>query len=265
MIRITDPNDPRIAAYRDIRERDLVRREHLFVAEGSTVLNVLLSERRFALDSVLVLENRLAGFQAMACDRLGADTPLYVASRDVIDAIAGFPMHRGVLAVGRRSPETDNPEALLARLPMKALIVVAAGISNHDNMGAIFRNAAAFKADAVLLDDTACDPLYRKAIRVSVGGVFKLPFARGGDVTSLIDAVTAHGFTVLALSPRGTTVIGALQAAQRMALVLGTEGTGLPDSVLKSAETLRIPMADDFDSLNVATAAAIALSHLFRG
>ena len=263
MIRITDPNDPRIAAYRDIRERDLVRRDGLFVAEGTTVLNVLLSQPRFALQSILVLENRLDGFMAMAGDRVG-DTPLYVADRAVIDAIAGFPMHRGVLAIGARPADAADPAALLDSLPDRALIVVAAGIANHDNMGAIFRNAAAFDADAVLIDETACDPLYRKAIRVSVGGVFKVPFARGADAASLVKLAAERGFAPLALSPGGATALADVAIHDRMALILGTEGPGLPDAVLERARTVRIPMARDFDSLNVATAAAIALSLLFR-
>lgn len=265
MIRITDPNDPRIAAYRDIRERDLVRRDGLFVAEGTTVLNVLLSQDRFALQSILVLENRLDGFRAMAGDRLRDNVPLYVTDRAVMDAIAGFPMHRGVLAVGARPAQADDPAALLAAMPEKALIVIAVGIANHDNMGAIFRNAAAFAADAVLLDETACDPLYRKAIRVSVGGAFKVPFARGGDASELVELVAERGFVPLALSPRGETALADVAPHDRMALILGTEGTGLPDTVMARTRTLRIPMANDFDSLNVATAGAIALSRLYRG
>lgn len=264
MTRITDPNDPRIAAYRDIRERDLVRRDGLFVAEGTTVLNVLLSQARFALKSVLVLENRLDGFLAMAGDRIG-ETPLHVADRAVIDAIAGFPMHRGVLAVGTRPADASDPAALLQALPDKALIVIAVGIANHDNMGAIFRNAAAFEADAVLIDETACDPLYRKAIRVSVGGVFKVPFARGADAASLTTLAADRGFVPLALTPGGATALADLVPRDRMALILGTEGAGLPETVMARAQTVRIPMAGDFDSLNVATAGAIALSHLYRG
>ena len=106
-----------------------------------------------------------------------AGTPVYVASRAVIDAVAGFPMHRGVLAIGRRREEDTLRHACLRPCPARALVVVLVGISNHDNIGAIFRNAAAFGADAVLLDETCCDPLYRKAIRVSVGAALKIPFA----------------------------------------------------------------------------------------
>src|SRR5690606_21812998 len=171
LIRIDDREDPRIAAYRDIRERDLVGRSGRFVAEGKVVLNVLFSTARFSAESVLLRENRVPGLAALVA-RIPPEVPVYVASGAVMDAIAGFPMHRGVLAIGLRGAEEDA-STLLARLPERALVVGLAGISDHDNMGAIFRNAAAFGADAVLMDETSCDPLYRKAIRVSVGAALK--------------------------------------------------------------------------------------------
>ncbi len=261
-IHIDDPGDPRIAAYRDIRERDLVGREGRFVAEGKVVLAALFSGRRFEAESVLVLENRLEGL----ADTLAAapgDLPVYVAGAAVMDAIAGFPMHRGILAVGRRrAPETL--EGLLASLPPRATIVVLVGLANHDNVGAIFRNAAAFGADAVLLDGTSCDPLYRKAIRVSVGAALKVPFVRGGDAAQIFEAVRRHGFEPVALSPAGAEDIRSIGRAQRVALVLGTEGPGLPAALLGSLRTARIAMAPGFDSLNVAAASAIALHEMFR-
>jgi tRNA G18 (ribose-2'-O)-methylase SpoU len=258
-IRIVDPDDPRIAAYRNIRERDLVGREGRFVAEGKVVLNVLLAERRFAVESLLLLENRVAGMGeilAMVPDKV----PVHVASAAVLDAIAGFHMHRGVLAIGRRRDEEMG--TVLETLPGQALVVALAGIANHDNMGAIFRNAAAFGADAVLLDETCCDPLYRKAIRVSVGACLKVPFARGGDAVAIARQLRANGFSLLALSPAGEIDIAAVKPAQRMALFLGTEGEGLADDVLTSMPTARIAMAAGFDSLNVAAASAVALHRL---
>ncbi len=264
VIRIDDPDDPRIAPYRDIRERDLVRRDGLFIAEGTTVLNVMLSAPRFAPKSLLVLENRLEGILAMAAGRIGKDMPLYIAGRAVMDAIAGFPMHRGVLAIGERPPETNDAEALLASIPRDATVIVAIGVANHDNMGAIFRNAAAFGADAVLIDATTCDPLYRKSIRVSVGGVLKVPFARCPDAPAAIALLNGHGFNVLALSPRGSLPLDEVTRTRRTALVLGTEGEGLPGPILAAVRTVRIKMREDFDSLNVATAAAIALARLYE-
>lgn len=260
-IRIEDPADPRIAAYRDIRERDLAGREGLFVAEGKVVLDVLFAARRFEPASALILENRLAGLAptlAAAPPRM----PVYVAARPVIDAIAGFHLHRGILALGRRRrPET--PDALLRGLPADALVVALVGISNHDNVGAIFRNAAAFEADAVLLDGTSCDPLYRKAIRVSVGAALKVPFAVGGTAGELLAGLSAAGFETIALSPHGEYDIAELAPPRRLALVFGAEGPGLPREVLAAAKTARIAMSESFDSLNVAAASAIAL-HMIR-
>jgi tRNA G18 (ribose-2'-O)-methylase SpoU len=262
-IRIDDPDDPRIAAYRSIRERDLAGRHGTFIAEGKVVLNVLFSSGRFRADSVLVLENRLAGL-AETLERAPADMPVYVASQDVMDAIAGFHIHRGILAVGRRGSK-PAVEDLLQALPQDALVVVPVGISNHDNIGSIFRNAAAFEADAVLMDETCCDPLYRKAIRVSVGAVLKVPFTIARDAVALLQLLGAQGFEVLALSGSGTTEIGEIEPGGRKALLLGTEGQGLPDELMRAARTVRIPMSSGMDSLNVAAASAIALHRLWRG
>jgi tRNA G18 (ribose-2'-O)-methylase SpoU len=187
--------------------------------------------------------------------------PVYVAESAVMDAIAGFHMHRGVLAIGRRN---DPPTAddLLATLPSSALVLVLVGVSNHDNVGAIFRNAAAFGADAVFLDRTCCDPLYRKAIRVSVGGVFRVPFARFDDTSAFAASLASAGFRTLALSPSGATDISELRRPERAALFLGAEGEGLPETLLASMETVRIAIAPGFDSLNVAATSAIALHRL---
>jgi tRNA G18 (ribose-2'-O)-methylase SpoU len=259
-IRIDDADDPGIAAYRNIRERDLVGRERRFVAEGKVVLDVLFSAGRFQTESVLILDSRLAGM-AETLAKAPAGTPVYVASRAVIDAVAGFPMHRGVLAIGRRR-EDESCDRLLAALPRRALAIALVGISNHDNMGAIFRNAAAFGADALLLDETCCDPLYRKAIRVSVGAALKIPFAYAGPYGSLAKALDAHGFAQIALSPGGKADIRTIERRERLALYLGSEGEGLPADLLARLETVRIPIAEGFDSLNVAAASAIALHEI---
>jgi tRNA G18 (ribose-2'-O)-methylase SpoU len=262
IFRIGDPSDDRIAGYRNIRERDLVGREGLFVAEGKVVLNVLFAARRFEPRSVLVLENRLAGLSG-PLEAAPEDMPVYVASQEVMDGIAGFHVHRGILALGRKRPP-ESPASLLATLPATALVLLLVGISNHDNMGAIFRNAAAFDADAVLLDERCCDPLYRKSIRVSVGAVLKVPFAVGAGAEELLSALGSARFDAIALSPHGELDIAALERPGRAALVLGTEGPGLPDSILATIRTARIAMSERFDSLNVATAAAIALHRLWR-
>lgn len=261
-IRIEDPQDERVLAYVDIRERDLVGRQGRFVAEGKVVLDVLTATRRFGIESVLVLENRLAGLHHIL-ERLPQDVPVYVAAGEVLDRIAGFHMHRGILAIGRRG-ELPDAASLVGALPHNALVAVLVGISNHDNVGAIFRNAAAFGAHAVLLDSTSCDPLYRKAIRVSVGAALKVPFAMFDDAAALADMLDARGFTQFALSPRGGLDIRNARCDGPLALYLGTEGEGLPEAILSRIRTARIAMAPGFDSLNVAAASAIALHRFAR-
>jgi tRNA G18 (ribose-2'-O)-methylase SpoU len=259
LTQITDPGDPRIEAYRDIRERDLVRRHGHFIAEGKTVLQVLVAQDRFPVHSLLVLENRIAGIADMIA-ALPASVPVYSATQSAMDAIAGFHMHRGILAIA------DIP-ADIGRLPNPfpaswTSVLVLSGISNHDNMGGIFRNAAAFGVDAVLLDPDCCDPLYRKAIRVSVGGILRVPFFRTASMDEAVAALAGNGFTIAALSPAGRTDIANWRPSVRQALVLGSEGHGLADEWLEKLETLSIEMAPGFDSLNVATAGAVALHRM---
>ncbi|OQM74487.1 TrmH family RNA methyltransferase [Manganibacter manganicus] len=263
IIRIDDPGDSRIAAYRDIRERDLVGRQGRFIAEGKVVLDVLLDSIRFRSESILLLENRLPGLSRIL-SKASPGLPVYVASGPVINGITGFHMHRGILAIGRRAEET-TADRLLRSLPERALVVVLVGIANHDNVGAIFRNAAAFQANAVLLDRTCCDPLYRKAIRVSVGAALKVPFATFDTETTLATNLDSHGFSRLAFSPRGTEDLRHIRRTDRLALYFGSEGEGLPTELLATMKTARIPIAGDFDSLNVAATSAIALHHFTVG
>jgi tRNA G18 (ribose-2'-O)-methylase SpoU len=257
---IETPDDLRIAEFRDIRERDLTGRQNRFIAEGTVVLRMLADAhatgRGFSAEKILLLRNRLDGV-AEILDTFPNDVPVYVADADVLDGIVGFNMHRGVLALGRREQATET--MLLDALPEQALVLVGCGISNHDNAGSMFRNAAAFRADAILLDETCCDPLYRKALRVSVGSVLSMPYHRGGDALALLSSLAERGFAIWTLSPRGETDIRQIPASGRMALVVGTEGEGLPEAVLSRFRSACIPQSEGLDSLNVATATGIAL------
>ena len=262
-VRVTDCDDPRIAPFRAVRERDIVGREGRFIAEGTVVLRMLAAAHHasgdFTAEAILLLENRVAGV-ADVLAQFGDDVPVYVADAAVFDAIAGFNMHRGVLAIGRRGAVPTLAERVAA-LPAQSLVLAACGISNHDNVGSMFRNAAAFSADAVLLDRTSCDPLYRKAIRVSVGSVLSVPFSREESVEAMLDALAGAGFDIWALSPGGAVPIGDVRPGPRVALVVGTEGEGLPRAILDRFRSVRIPQAPGLDSLNVATASGIALHH----
>lgn len=261
IVPIDGPDDPRLEPYRAVRERDLTGHGGRFIAEGRVVLEKALAAMPGAIESVLVAQARLPGLgEVLAGTPDGL--PVYVADQAAMDQVVGFPIHRGILAVGRR-PRRDAAE-LIATLPARALVVALVGIANHDNMGGIFRNAAAFGAQAVLLDDTCCDPLYRKAIRVSVGAALTTPFATAGRAADMASLLGEAGFELVALTPAGAEALGGLVPRARTAALFGAEGPGLPAEILARARTVRIAMAGGFDSLNVATTSGIVLHHLAR-
>jgi tRNA G18 (ribose-2'-O)-methylase SpoU len=264
LIAIDDADDPRIAEFRDIRERDMTGRAGRFIAEGTVVLRLLAqahaSQRGFVAEKVLLLRNRVAGIEEIIAG-FPTDVPVYIADAAVLDRIIGFHLHRGVLAIGRRVVGNEFRE-LIGALPEEALVLVGSGISNHDNVGSMFRNAAAFGADALFLDERSCDPLYRKALRVSVGSVLTIPYRRQGAAVDILGALADNGFAIWSLSPRGETDIRAIPRSKRTALVVGTEGEGLPLTILSAFRSARISQAPGLDSLNVATATGIALFEL---
>ena len=264
IVPIDDPADPRVAPYLQVRERDLVGRRGEFIAEGEVVLRVLLGGgARCQASSLLLAANRVERL-ASVVDTLEAVIPVYAASQAVMDAVVGFHIHRGVLAHGVR-PADPGAAALLGGLPPRALVLALFGISNHDNIGGIFRNAAAFGADAVLIDTACCDPLYRKAIRVSVGATLKVPFARLSARDDVLAMLARTGFEALALTPGGAETLSSIMRPPRAGILLGAEGAGLPPTLLAAARTLAIPMSPGWDSLNVAAASAVVLHHLAAG
>ncbi|MBJ7447867.1 MAG: RNA methyltransferase [Brevundimonas sp.] len=263
LIRIEDPADPRVSGFLDIRERDLTGRQGLFVAEGEVVLNVLTSPQSLCRPVSLLIDSKRVEALGPIVARLDDDVPVFVAEQTVLDRIAGLHLHRGILALGRKPEPVDLPNALEA-MGSDAVVLMACGIGNHDNMGGLFRNAAAFGTAAVLLDRTCCDPFYRKAIRVSVGAVLRTPMVTGLDAGEAVAALKAAGFEVLAMTGGASEALSEVRRAGRMALVVGAEGPGLPDEVIARCRPVGIRMAAGFDSLNVATAAGIALHHLTR-
>ena len=222
------------------------------------VLRVLLASRHTPV-SLLLADKRVEGLRTQLAG-LDKTIPIYAATQSVMDCIVGFPLHRGILALGRRTPLPEAKD-LLHQCPPRALIMVLCGIANHDNMGGLFRNAAAFGVDAVLLDSQCCDPFYRKAIRVSVGASLTVPFARIALSADIPELLAGQGFPAFALSPDGTTSLACLPRPPRAALLFGAEGPGLPRALLDRTQTVSIPMASGFDSLNVATTSGIVLYH----
>lgn len=262
IIPITDPDDPRIAPYRAVKERDLVGREGLFIAEGEVVVRVLARTPRHQMLSLLLAERQVERLRDLLTG-LPDGVPVYQAAQAVMDQIVGFPIHRGILGLGRRCGLADGP-ALLQGLGSEALVVGLSGLSNHDNVGGIFRNAAAFGVDAVVLDSDCCDPLYRKAIRVSVGGALIVPFVQLAPGIDMVELFAANGFEALSLSPSGEVELADCLRPNRCAVLFGAEGPGLSASVLARTQTVRLTMAGGFDSLNVATTSGIVLHHLTR-
>lgn len=224
------------------------------------MLRILANSRLHQARSVLIAESRIAKAAPLLAD-FADDVAIYAARRPVMDAIAGFPIHRGFLAFGERGQMVGAAD-LLGGIDGQATVVCLFGVSNHDNVGGVFRNAAAFGVRAVLLDPACCDPLYRKAIRVSVGAALTVPFARLGPGEDALALFDQHGFTTLALSPSGVVPLTGLRPPTRAAALLGAEGAGLPAAILAGATTAAIPMTAGFDSLNLATASGIVLHHL---
>ncbi|WP_321490855.1 RNA methyltransferase [uncultured Hyphomonas sp.] len=283
---VSDPNDPRVAAYTSIREKDLTSGHGgRFIVEGKVTLETLLTRSRFAVESLFLAESRLAPLAGLL-EKVPADVPVYTAPQAVMDQVAGFPMHRGVLACGLKGNIPPPGEFLaqygalmLSEVEARARaasfdfaqdetgttpLLLLSDISNHDNTGACFRNAAAFGVGGVLLDERCCDPLYRKSIRVSSGASLFLPYAQGGTGLDMVNAVLSAGYTVWAMTPRAEAPpMQSLPVPDKLAILLGAEGPGLPDALIAAATPVRIPMSAGFDSINVATAGAIALAHVF--
>ena len=259
LIQITERGDPRVAPFVSVRERDLTGgADGRFIVEGKVPLSILLTQSRFAVESLFLCETRLAPL-ADILDSLPPDIPVYTAPQALMDEIAGFPIHRGILACAKKGDALPLSDFLGAKR-----LLVLNETSNHDNVGAAFRNAAAFGADGVLLDAGSCDPLYRKAIRVSSGASLWLPYHHGGTGLDQITALKNAGFEIWAMTPRADAApLQTLTPPEKLAILLGAEGPGLPEALIEAAQPVRIPMRAGFDSVNVATAGAIALAHVF--
>ena len=258
IIDIADADDARLRLYRDVKDRDLSGREGAFIAEGKVVIERLFASKLAEPLSVLTTPERLRGLN-LSDLRNGA--PVYVVPQAVMDRVAGFEIHRGYLALGRYGPVPALSDIL--RKP-KVRVLALSEIANVDNMGGLMRNAAAFGIDAVILDQRCCDPLYRKAMRVSVGGTLKVPHYRLAANQALIDVLKSHALTPFALSPAGRTRLHEVTPTDRLAVIVGAEGPGLGPYVLAACETVRIDMHGGFDSLNVATTSGIVLHEFCR-
>jgi len=259
---ISDPGDPRLRDYAsltDVHLRRSLEAEHgLFIAEGEKVIRRAVAAG-YPVRSLLAAQDRLASVHDLAT---AAKAPCYVVPSDVARQLTGYPVHRGALAAMHRVP-LPSVAALLA--PAPARVVVLEDIVDHGNVGGIFRCAAALGAAAVILSPRCADPLYRRAVKVSMGAVFAVPYARMDDWHGGLARLREAGYRLLALTPdQSAAPVGAVSPGERAALLLGTEGDGLSSHWLDQADqAVCIPMAPaamaaGVDSLNVVAAAAIA-------
>ena len=263
---ITDPQDPRIEDYRDIREKDLLGRggrNGLFIGEAVLVVEVMLQQPGMTR-SILVSRQQLDRIRTLVAESASPDTPILVADGSLIESIAGFDIHRGVLACGNRPDETGrNLGELLPEGDRTARVLVCDRINNIDNIGMLFRNAAAFGVDCVVLSPECHDPLYRKSLRVSIGHALRVPYYRSTDWSRTLKELKEHQIRIIGTSLDPNAIaLDAVQSTARVGLVMGSEFDGLSECSVRNCDQLvRIPMADGTDSLNVGVAAAVCLHH----
>ncbi|MEQ8142267.1 RNA methyltransferase [Streptomyces sp. OP7] len=265
IITVDDPADPRLHDYTDLTDVELRRRrepaEGLFIAEGEKVIR-RAGDAGYAMRSML-LSQKWVDVMRDVIDR--SDTPVYVVEPALAEQVTGYHVHRGALASMQRRPLPTAADVLRTA----RRVVVMESVNDHTNIGAIFRSAAALGMDAVLLSPDCADPLYRRSVKVSMGAVFSVPYARLETWPKDLASVRAAGFTVLALTPderaRSLDEV-APHRMDRVALMLGAEGSGLSARALAAADAwVRIPMSHGVDSLNVGAAAAVAFYAVTAG
>ncbi len=257
IVPVDDPDDPRLielTGLTDAQARSTIEATHgCFIVEGLLALRSAVTSP-YPLRSVLVAEPKLERVLAV----LGAtDVDVHVAPPPLVEEVTGFRIHRGVVASAGRLP-LPTPEAVLSGARR---VAVLEGVNDHENIGALFRNAAAFGLDAVLLDPTTADPLYRRSVRVPLGHVLHVPWTRIDGLPVGLEPVADAGLVTVALSPTGDRDVRDLDPTRPTAWLLGAEGPGLSDATLAAADVrARISLAPGVDSLNVATAAAVAFA-----
>ncbi|MEO6702135.1 MAG: RNA methyltransferase [Jatrophihabitantaceae bacterium] len=258
IVRITDPSDERLADFRDLTDADVrPDRRGIVIAEGQNVVE-RMARSACRIRAIIGVPAKLAELAAVL-DRLSC--PVYELDKWTLSDVVGFRVTRGVLGAADRPPAVE-PSELLAR---GGRFVVCEAINDFENLGSIFRNCAAFGVDGVLLDPRCADPLYRRSVRVSMGNVFAVGFAALPQPwPDSLQLLVERGIELLALTPRAEAVpLNQLSRPERWAVLLGAEGPGLTEAALAKADRwVRIPMAAGVDSLNVATAGAVALSRL---
>jgi tRNA G18 (ribose-2'-O)-methylase SpoU len=250
-------DDPRLAAYRNLKERDLARDGGRFIAEAEQVVRRLLASD-YQTESVLTAQRRAAEIVPIVPENV----PVFVVPDSMMQQVVGFKFHSGVLACGRRkSPATLRQ--IMDRLPRRATIVICPEIANTENLGALMRIAAGFGADAMVLGERSCDPFYRQSIRVSMGTVFSLNLLQSQDLCSDLREMKQRGVEMIAtVLDEMAQPLSEARRGDRVGLLFGNEAQGLSSEILAECDRrVTIPMKLGTDSLNVAIAAAVTLYH----
>lgn len=271
MIYLQDLSLPELAPYVRLTEAQLRSRQNpenaLFIAESTRVIDHALDAGCQPV-SMLMEERHITGQAAEVVSRCG-DIPIYTGPSELLEQLTGYQLHRGVLCAMRRPAALSADEILRCA----RRVAVIEGVVDPTNIGAIFRSAAALGMDAVLIDPTCCDPLHRRAVRVSMGTVFQVPWARIGERPATLAGqgmalLRANGFKTAAMALNETAISiedPVLAREEKLAVVLGTEGDGLPDETIAACDyCVMIPMSHGVDSLNVAAASAVAFWQLGR-
>ncbi|MCW2541030.1 MAG: rRNA methyltransferase [Frankiales bacterium] len=259
IVAVADPSDPRLDDFRDLMAADAAGRQSLAIAEGVNVVERLLRSP-YPVRAVVGVPAKLAALRP-ALETLPHPPSIYEVDKWTLSEAVGFRVTRGVLAAADRPPAKAAADVIAAG----RCFLVLETINDFENLGALFRNAAAFGVNGILLDAHCADPLYRRSVRVSMGHVFAVPFAVLDDPwPASLAGLQAAGVSVLALTPNPQAeLLRSIGAPDRWAVLLGAEGPGLSGAALDAADRrVRIPMATGVDSLNVATAAAVALAYL---
>ena len=266
IVDVDDPTDPRLDDFRDLnsidKRPDLPTGKGLVIAEGVLVVARMLASR-FVPRAFLGTDRRLA---ELASDLPGSEAPFYRASAEVMAQVVGFHLNRGVLAAAPRPPELAVSDVLDGA----RTVAVLEGVNDHENLGSIFRNAAGLNVDAVIFGTGCADPLYRRAVRVSMGHALLVPYARADSWLSDLNSLRDKGFRLVAMTPNpaAASLADAMTelADERVAILVGAEGPGLTERAMRASDVrVRIPMSRGTDSLNVATAAALAFYERARG
>ncbi len=255
---LSSTDDPRLALYRNLKDRELARLGDRFIAESEFVVRRLLASD-YPVDSVLVAERKAA----LIAPAIPDGVPFYVLPDAALDTVIGYNFHTGVISIGRRKPSLTL-EQIAGAAGARQTLVICPDLTNFENLGSVIRNASALGTDAILMGERSCDPFYRLSIRVSMGNIFSMPMRQSENIIRDLRRLrNEFGYELAAaVLSADAEPLPAARRGNRLALLMGNEARGLdPEVVAQCDRKIMLPMSRGTDSLNVATAAALFLYH----